>query len=63
MLRLKRKPGEAVWIGDSVRLVVLSVEGERVEFGIDAPKNVSIAREELMDRAQSSKGKEYGTRR
>lgn len=63
MLRLKRKPGEAVWIGESVRIVVLSVEGERVELGFDAPPSVTIAREELTNRAQTTKGKEHGTRR
>jgi carbon storage regulator len=57
MLRLKRKPGEAVWIGDSVRLVVLSVEGERVEIGIDAPPHVPIMREELTKLAKSKEPK------
>jgi carbon storage regulator len=50
MLVVTRKPGEAVSIGAGIRVVVLSVEGERVRLGIDAPRDVPIHRSEIDDR-------------
>jgi carbon storage regulator len=49
MLVLTRRPGEALVIGEGIRLVVLGVEGERVKLGIDAPREVAIVRAELLD--------------
>ena len=47
MLVLSRKVGERILIGNEVTLVVLSVEGQRIRLGIEAPKTVAIRREEL----------------
>lgn len=44
MLILTRKYDERIRIGDGIELVVLSVEGNRVRLGIQAPADVSIAR-------------------
>lgn len=41
-------------IGDNVELVVLSVEGDTVKLGINAPKSVSIHRKEIYDSIQES---------
>jgi carbon storage regulator len=49
MLVVTRKPHEAVIIGDEVTVVVLSVKGNQVRIGIQAPKNVSVHREEVYD--------------
>lgn len=49
MLVLKRKVGETIKIGDDIELQVLSVEGESVRLGIEAPKDVQILRKELYD--------------
>ncbi len=49
MLVLSRKIDEALILGDGeIRIVVLSVQGEQVKLGIEAPRNISVMREELF---------------
>jgi carbon storage regulator len=52
MLILTRRIGESVVIGDDIKLTVLGVKGSQVRLGIDAPKTVSVHREEIYDRIQ-----------
>lgn len=47
MLVLNRKKGETIVIGDTIRLTVIDVQGDQIKIGIDAPRNVSIYREEI----------------
>lgn len=47
MLVLTRKVREAVLIGHDIKVVIDSVDGQRVRIGIEAPKDVKILREEL----------------
>jgi len=47
MLILTRKVREAVLIGHNIKVVIDSVDGQRVRIGIEAPKDVKILREEL----------------
>lgn len=49
MLILSRKPGEAIVIGDGIRLVVLASDRRGVRLGIEAPKEVTIVREEILE--------------
>ena len=44
------KPGETVVIGDDVRITVLAVRGSQIKLGIDAPREVRVNREEVLDR-------------
>jgi carbon storage regulator len=48
MLILQRKAGEALMIGESVEVRVISVDGTRVRLAISAPEDVSILRSELI---------------
>ncbi|AJD92144.1 hypothetical protein JMA_28270 [Jeotgalibacillus malaysiensis] len=48
MLVLTRKTGEAIRIGDDIEITVLSVNGDQVKLGIDAPKHVDIHRKEVF---------------
>jgi carbon storage regulator len=55
MLILTRRVGESLIIGDDVVVNVLGVKGNQVRIGVDAPKNVSVHREEIYDRIQAEK--------
>jgi carbon storage regulator len=48
MLILSRKPGDAVVIGDGIRIVVLESDRRGVRIGIEAPPDVRILREEIV---------------
>lgn len=52
MLILTRKVGETIVIGDNIRVSVLSVQGNQVRVGVDAPRDVVVHREEIYDRIQ-----------
>lgn len=47
MLVLTRKTGEAVKIGNDIELKILSIDGEQIKLGIDAPKHIAIHRKEV----------------
>ena len=49
MLILARKTGESIKIGDNITIEVISVGGNTVKIGIEAPKEVGILRKELYD--------------
>ncbi len=49
MLVLRRKAGEAIVLNGVIRIFVLAVEGERVKLGIEAPPDVVIVRQELLE--------------
>ncbi len=50
MLILTRKIGETLLIGDDIRVVILDVRGKQVRLGIEAPPDVVVLREEVLQR-------------
>jgi len=53
MLILQRKPNEALLIGDDIRIVVLRSDGGGTRLGIEAPGDVVILREEILDQMRA----------
>lgn len=51
MLVLSRKPKQKIRVNGNIVITVVSVEGDKVRIGIDAPKRVSIVRTELEPKA------------
>lgn len=50
MLILTRRVGETVVIGEDIVVTVLSIKGNQVRIGVQAPKDVAVHREELLKR-------------
>lgn len=49
MLILTRKSGEGIRVGDAITLKVLEIRGNQVRLGVEAPKNISVHREEIYE--------------
>lgn len=50
MLVLTRRIGESIQIGDDIKLTVLTVQGQTVRMGIEAPKTIRVHREEIYEK-------------
>ena len=62
MLVLKRKAGESIIVNENIEIKIIEIEEGRIKIGIEAPKDVSILRKEVLDEAhmenkQSSENK------
>lgn len=55
MLILRRKKNESILIGENIRITIIECAGDGVRLAIDAPKQISILREELSEAEQSNK--------
>jgi carbon storage regulator len=50
MLILTRYAGETIVIGEDITITVLGLTGNQIRIGIDAPRDVRVMREELLER-------------
>ena len=48
MLILSRRPGESIIIGDNITVTVVSVNGNQIRLGINAPREVRVLRDEIF---------------
>ncbi len=55
MLILRRKRNESLLIGENIRITIIDCAGDGVRLAIDAPKQISILREELSEAEQTNK--------
>ncbi len=64
MLVLSRKVGESVLIGDNIEIKLLEIRDGRIKFGIDAPREVSVLRKEVIDTTKENReaGKNAATK-
>ena len=49
MLVLSRQSDEAIIIGDNIRVTIVEVRGDKVRIGIEAPRDVTVHRQEMYD--------------
>jgi len=57
MLILSRRVGEVIKIGDDIEITILGVHGNQARIGVQAPKEVSVHREEIYDKIQAGEDK------
>lgn len=53
MLVLSRKPGEAIRVGDDIKVTIVRIGPNTVRVGIEAPRGINIVREELIEPAST----------
>lgn len=49
MLVLSRKKNETIVVDDTIRVTVVEIRGDKVRLGIDAPREVSVHRQEVYE--------------
>ncbi len=54
MLILRRKTGESLILNDNIKITVLESGADGVRLAIDAPKQVQILREELVEATKAN---------
>jgi carbon storage regulator len=60
MLILTRRMGESLVIVDNITITVLGVKGNQARLGVDAPRDVSVHREEILNRIKADNPPEQG---
>jgi carbon storage regulator len=58
MLVLTRKSNQSIMIGDEIEVTVLSIMGEKVRIGIQAPRSIPVFRKEVYLEIQQEKAAE-----
>ncbi len=53
MLVLSRKKDEKIIIGDNIAIMIVDIQGDKVRLGIEAPREVSVHREEVYQAIQN----------
>ncbi|NMZ76650.1 carbon storage regulator CsrA [Pseudomonas nitroreducens] len=54
MLSLTRSVGKTIRIGDDIEIVILRIRGNQVRVGISAPPHITVHRDEIYKRIQST---------
>ena len=61
MLVLTRKSNQSIMIGDDIEVSVLSIMGEKVRIGIQAPRDIPVFRKEVYLEIQQERAKELSS--
>ena len=54
MLVLSRKLNETIVIGENIRVTLLGIDGDKIKLGVDAPRDIKVFREELLEATKST---------
>jgi len=54
MLVLSRKLNETILIGENIRVTLLGIDGDKIKIGVDAPRDIKVFREELLEATKST---------
>jgi carbon storage regulator len=49
MLVLSRRKDESIMVGENVEVMIVSVQGNRIRLGINAPKSIPVHRKEVYE--------------
>ena len=60
LLVLTRRTNQSIMIGDEIEISILSVAGEKVRIGIDAPGEVPVFRKEVWLRIAAERNGDVG---
>jgi len=52
MLILTRRLGESIIIEDNIKITVIDINKQQIKLGIDAPKHITINREEVAKKVK-----------
>lgn len=55
MLVISRKVGESILISDNIKVTIVSLGSDKLTIGIDAPKDIKVIREELLETIEANK--------
>lgn len=55
MLVLTRHVGQTIYIGDDITVTILGLHGKQIRVGVNAPKSISVHREEIYRLIQDEK--------
>ncbi|WP_338048396.1 carbon storage regulator CsrA [Peribacillus alkalitolerans] len=50
LLILNRKKGESIQIGEGIEIKIVSIQGEQVKIGIEAPDDLEVYRKEIWEK-------------
>ena len=62
MLVLSRNTDESIVIGNDIKITVVAIRGDKVRLGIDAPKEISVHRLEVIQAITKQQDSESVTR-
>ena len=60
MLILSRKKDEKIVISDNVTVMVIEIRGDKVRLGIEAPKDITVHRQEIYDEIKRGRSPQDG---
>lgn len=55
MLILNRSINDKIYIGDDIKIKIVGIRGQQIKLGIDAPKEISVHRQEIFEKILSQK--------